>query len=217
MWRATRADGECWPLYERMIGQAVAGVNGLDRLCRSDCRSDGALEEILRMPVSSAVVVVVGRLERRVRDNRVGLVMVVMVLVAPMRDGSGITVMVRTGRGRVMPVVMVIIVRMIVIRIVIVCIEVDVLILAAAVVVEVEPGAGRQYRRQEEPEAERGEFRQPCAQTPHAATISHPTSACHEGMVSRPQRWDSVPLPSFNTSMRTLLFPKCFASRLLAR
>jgi len=101
-------------------------------LCCANCRRDGAVEEILRMPMPGPVVV--GRFDHRgigrgvcevgVRIERLRMVMV--------------TVMKRVNAIGIVVVAMLL------------AIEVDVQTVAAGVVVEVEPGARRHDRRHKE-------------------------------------------------------------------
>ena len=150
-WRAAHADGQRRPIDRWALREEVSNGNGVDVECAGDRRRDGAVEEILRMPVSGPVVV-------RCFDCRaagcggceVSVVMVcrVMVIVIVMMCLDAVLMMIIT-----------------------VC--VDVQVIAAGVVVEVERGAWRRDRRHEDSEGQRGPLSQSCAFRLIAAALYH--------------------------------------------
>ncbi len=109
-------------------------------------RCHGTVEEILRMPVSGTIIVIIRRFQCvSTHGHRCELVvMVVGAMIWP--DAM---VMVRIT--------------------IIVAVDVDVQVVAAGVVVEVEPGARRCERR--EREHQHGPLGQSCAYPPHGAGL----------------------------------------------
>jgi len=163
---AADADGQRRPINDRPLGPGVNDVNVLTVLWCEDCGRDGTMKRVLRMPMSSPVVVL--GFDYRAICCGAGDVGVVMARV-----------MVVMMRGVVI-VIMSITVIMVVA--VIFTVEMDVQVIAAGVMMEIESGAWRRDRRNEEPEGQCGPLSQSCTQPLHGeGALSQAARRCHPG------------------------------------
>jgi hypothetical protein len=156
-WRAAHADGDRRPIDGLALRREVGNGDGLGMMGGGDRRRDGAVKDILRMPVPGPIAV--GRRDYRGIGRGGRAVRVVMVML---RFGGGVLV------------------SMSMIVILIFTIDMDVQAIAVGVVVEVEPGPRHRDRRHEESEGQRGPHGQSPAYPPHRGCgLAHPAHACH--------------------------------------